>query len=92
MSNVEFESDDSQQYKPVQRASYADTGMNAGIRGSVLSRLFIKIGFAKDEASAQKAMIIITVLAFLITAFFVYKLLFENKAYIPAVMPPFVHT
>jgi hypothetical protein len=48
------------------------------VRTSALTRLFIKIGLAKDQKQADTAMIVITVLCVLITVYFIISTFFPT--------------
>lgn len=41
--------------------------------GTALSRFFIKIGFAQDEKGAQRAMLVIAIIALAVAMFFAWK-------------------
>lgn len=88
MSDVQFDND----FNPgtVIRQREYPAARYSSDKGSFFASLFIRIGLAKDEKGAERAMLFVTVISFLVAAFIFYELFFAHRVDIPKVMPAFI--
>ncbi len=66
MSDVEFEENN---LMPARPRAYQESRESRGLTG-----IFIKMGIAKDKEQANKAMMVLTVIFFIITLYFITRL------------------